>query len=262
MTTRTQLTRQTQQAESVCTVSFFQIVSFNTAPIGGTYGPSKGFGDVMGLESQKSLYFWGADGGKKLQTESPIAHDLRGHKVCMFLLYFSLVENGQRWEISNFNWSWLAKRSGLWNKSLNKSCFVVAIFINLCETMLTTLTCMNSDVAQVAFHISIQYVQHLWLANNTWKGFRLQSNHPLNIGNMSEPTKRVFPDFKVRTGYRAFASNFHILRQGLRLKLRLAKVMNLLLPRFPANMSWTFKNRKIAIGSTSKKWISSFVLLQ
>lgn len=216
----------------------------------------------MGLESRKISIFLGCRWRENLQTESPIAHDLRGHKVCMFLLHFSHVEHGQRWEISNFNWSWLAKRSGLWNKSLNKNCFVVAIFINLCETMLTTLTCMNSDVAQVAFHISIQYVQHLWLANNTWKSCRLQSNHPLNIGNMSEPTKRVFPDFKVRKGYHAFASNFHILRQGLRLKPRLAKVMNLLLPRFPANMSWTFKNRKIAIGSTSKKWRSSFLLLQ
>ena len=90
MTTRTQLTRQTQHAEPVCTVNFFQIVSFNTAPIGGTYGPSKGFGDVMGLGSRKSLDFWGADGGKicRRNLQSPMTWEVIH---VYFLLHFLML---------------------------------------------------------------------------------------------------------------------------------------------------------------------------
>ena len=81
--------------------------------------------------------------------ESPISHDLRGHKVYFLLHFFMLkIDKDERSLISMA----LAKCSGLCKKSLNQSCFVVAVFINLFNIMLTTLT---------------------WLANNTWKGFSI-----------------------------------------------------------------------------------------
>lgn len=199
--------------------------------------------------------------------------------MCIFLLHF-LLSKFDKDERSLISMAVAGKMfPRLWNKSLNKSCFVVAIFINLCETMLTTLTCMNSHLTKVALHISIQYVQHPWLVNKTSKGFLLQSNEPLNIGNMS--------CYQQKGGVSRFQSekNYHISVHGLQAFHSFDLACNLnwdwFVIKTMQNLSITStgkifayqdfqqtcrehsNNRSwIAVASTSKTWISSVFILQ